>query len=75
MDADSGRPAGRLAAVARTCCAVARREGRDGAYPLGSLKVPRAGAVAFLASDDAARIAGWTLLADGGAALADRPAG
>lgn len=76
VNADSGRSAGR-AAVARTRRAAAWRDGREGAYPLGRLGVPwdGAGAVASLASDDAARLTGRTLVPDGGAGPADRPAG
>ncbi|WP_425873050.1 hypothetical protein [Micromonospora sp. DT62] len=67
--------------MVRTRFAAAWREGRKGpfarAYPLGRLGAPRdgVGAVAFLASGGAARIAGRTHVPDGGAGLADRPAG
>ncbi|SCL71580.1 NAD(P)-dependent dehydrogenase, short-chain alcohol dehydrogenase family [Micromonospora citrea] len=68
-------------AVVRTRFAAALYEGREEevarAYPLGRLGVPEdvAGAVAFLASADAAWITGQTLVLDGGVGLAGRIAG
>ncbi|MEH0974233.1 SDR family oxidoreductase [Micromonospora sp. CPCC 205546] len=68
-------------AVVRTRFAAALHEGREEevarAYPLGRLGLPHdvAGAVAFLASDDAAWITGQTLVLDGGVTLAGRHAG
>lgn len=78
-------PAVRVNAVApgvvKTRFAAALHEGREaevaGAYPLGRLGVPDdvAGAVAFLASADAAWITGQTLVVDGGISRAGRAAG
>ncbi|MBQ1075019.1 SDR family oxidoreductase [Micromonospora sp. C31] len=68
-------------AVVKTRFAAALHEGREeevaGAYPLKRLGLPRdvAGAVAFLASDDAAWLTGQTLVLDGGVSLVGRPAG
>jgi 3-oxoacyl-[acyl-carrier protein] reductase len=62
-------------AVVKTRFATMLYEGREAevaaAYPLGRLGVPEdvAGAVAFLASDDAAWITGQTLVVDGGVLL------
>jgi len=62
-------------AVVKTVFATALFEGREAevaaAYPLGRLGIPTdvAGAVAFLASDDAAWITGQTVLIDGGVSL------
>ena len=62
-------------AVVKTRFATALYEGREeevaAAYPLGRLGVPDdvAGAVAFLAGDDAAWITGQTLVVDGGVLL------
>ncbi len=68
-------------AVVRTRFAAALYTGREdevaAAYPLGRLGEPDdvAGAVAFLASPDAAWITGRTLVVDGGVTLAGRTAG
>lgn len=68
-------------AVVKTRFAAALHEGREDevarAYPLRRLGVPEdvAGAVAFLASADAAWITGQTLVLDGGVGLAARIAG
>ncbi|MEU6077243.1 SDR family oxidoreductase [Micromonospora sp. NPDC047074] len=68
-------------AVVKTRFAAALHEGREEevarAYPLGRLGLPRdvAGAVAFLASDDASWITGQTIVLDGGVTLAGRPVG
>jgi NAD(P)-dependent dehydrogenase (short-subunit alcohol dehydrogenase family) len=62
-------------AVVKTRFATMLYEGREeevaAAYPLGRLGVPEdvAGAVAFLASEDAAWITGQTLVVDGGVLL------
>jgi NAD(P)-dependent dehydrogenase (short-subunit alcohol dehydrogenase family) len=67
-------------AVVRTRFAAALYEDREdevtAQYPLGRLGEPAdvAGAVAFLASADAAWITGQTLVVDGGATLAGGPA-
>ncbi|MEH1101513.1 SDR family oxidoreductase [Micromonospora sp. CPCC 205561] len=68
-------------AVVRTRFAAALHEGREEeaarAYPLKRLGLPDdvAGAVAFLASDDASWITGQTLVLDGGVGLAGRLSG
>ncbi|GAA1851609.1 SDR family oxidoreductase [Asanoa iriomotensis] len=67
-------------AVVKTKFATLLYEGRESsvaaAYPLGRLGIPDdvAGAVAFLASDEAAWITGQTLVIDGGVTLTGRGA-
>ncbi|WP_433308480.1 SDR family oxidoreductase [Micromonospora sp. CA-269861] len=64
--------------VVKTRFAAALYEGREGEvaerYPLGRLGLPSdvAGAVAFLASDDATWITGQTIVCDGGVSLTGR---
>jgi NAD(P)-dependent dehydrogenase (short-subunit alcohol dehydrogenase family) len=64
--------------VVKTRFAAALYEGREdevaARYPLGRLGLPQdvAGAVAFLASDDASWITGQTIVCDGGVTLTGR---